>query len=286
MLGSFRMPVTNQPKLLNMEMKRLTREADELIRKVVARYNSLYAPNGNISQLELDLLLDDLKLMYEKFKTIGILNLQKQHEEHLPVVAPTPAKSIEQVEQAPPAPPVMEKEAEKAEPVMDELVQKEEIAEEVKETETPVQEVIEENPVKPSEPESRETPLPAAAVTYTQPEPTATTLADRYRNEQKSIGEAISSGTGNDGSLGSKLGHNSVADLKSVIGLAEKFAFVNELFSGDTLAYEKAIVQLNSATRLIEAEAYLGTLKLNHRWPSDSPQAALLTNIVRRKFNQ
>lgn len=286
MLGSFQMPATKQPKLLNMEMKRLTREADELIRKVVARYNSLYAPNGNISQLELDLLLDDLKLMYEKFKTIGILNLQKQHEDHLPVVPPTPAKSIEQVEQAPPAPPVMEKEAEKAEPVRDELVQKEEIAEEVKEAEAPIQEVIEETPVKPSEPETIETVVPSAAATYVQPEPTATTLADRYRNEQKSIGDTISSSTGNDGSLGSRLGHNSVTDLKSVIGLAEKFAFVNELFGGDTLAYEKAIVQLNSAARLNEAEAYLGTLKLNHRWPSDSPQAALLANIVRRKFNQ
>lgn len=286
MLGSFRMPATNQPKLLNMEMKRLTREADELIRKVVARYNSLYAPNGNISQLELDLLLDDLKLMYEKFKTIGLLNLQKQQEEHLPVVPPTPAKSIEQVEQALPAPPVMEKEPEKAEPVRDEIVQKEEVTEAVQEAEVPVQEEIEETPVKSSEPEAIETAVPSTAASYVQHEPTATTLADRYRNEQKSIGETISSATGNDGSLGSRLGHNSVTDLKSVIGLAEKFAFVNELFGGDTLAYEKAIIQLNGAARLNEAEAYLGTLRLNHRWPADSQLAILLTNIIKRKFNQ
>lgn len=274
-------------------MKRLTREADELIRKVVARYNSLYSPNGSISQLELDLLLDDLKLMYEKFKTIGILNLQKQNEEHMPVVPPAFSKSVEPAEQTPPSQPVMAKVPEKPEPVREEVIQKEEIVESVMEAETPVMEVIENAPVTPSEPETSEKTVQAAATqtpsttpSQIQHEQNTTTLADRYRNEQKSIGETISPVSGNDGSLGSRLGHNSVSDLKSVIGLAEKFAFVNELFGGDTLAYEKAIVQLNSAGRLAEAEAYLGTLKLNHRWPADSPQAALLTEIIKRKFNQ
>jgi hypothetical protein len=69
-----------------------------------------------------------------------------------------------------------------------------------------------------------------------------------------------------------------------VIGLAEKFSFVNELFGGDPIAYDKAINQLNGASRLAEAEAYLGTLRLNHKWPAESPQAVLLADIIRRKF--
>jgi hypothetical protein len=66
--------------------------------------------------------------------------------------------------------------------------------------------------------------------------------------------------------------------------LAEKFSFINELFGGDPLAYEKAIVQLNGASRLTEAEAYLGTLRLNHKWPADSVQADLLSDLIHRKF--
>ena len=94
----------------------------------------------------------------------------------------------------------------------------------------------------------------------------------------------MSSGTGNDESLGSRLGHQHVSDLKSVIGIADKFSFINELFGGDPLAYEKAIIQLNGAKSLTEAEAYLGTLRLNHKWPVDSSQATTLIEIIRRKF--
>jgi hypothetical protein len=79
--------------------------------------------------------------------------------------------------------------------------------------------------------------------------------------------------------------HQPIEDLKSVIALAEKFTFINELFGGDPLSYEKAIVQLNGAARLAEAEAYLGTLRLNYKWPVNSPEANRLTEIIQRKFN-
>lgn len=65
-----------------MDLNRLTRDADDLIRKVVSRYNQLYVPAGQISQVELDLLLDDMRKLYDTFKTIGQVNLDLKNSAH------------------------------------------------------------------------------------------------------------------------------------------------------------------------------------------------------------
>jgi hypothetical protein len=70
-----------------MDLNQLTRDADELIRKVVSRYNQLYVPAGNISQVELDLMLDDMRRLYETFKTIGYVNLSLQNASNKPEVS-------------------------------------------------------------------------------------------------------------------------------------------------------------------------------------------------------
>jgi hypothetical protein len=69
-----------------MDLNRLTRDADDLIRKVVSRYNQLYVPAGQISQVELDLLLDDMRKLYDTFKTIGQVNLDLKNSAHKPEV--------------------------------------------------------------------------------------------------------------------------------------------------------------------------------------------------------
>lgn len=75
-----------------MDLNLLTRDADNLIRKVVSRYNQLYVPAGQISQVELDLLLDDLRKLYDTFKTIGQVNLTLQQDQVKPEV--TVASSV------------------------------------------------------------------------------------------------------------------------------------------------------------------------------------------------
>lgn len=69
-----------------MDLNLLTRDADNLIRKVVSRYNQLYTPAGHISQVELDLMLDDMRKLYDTFKTIGQVNLTLQQGGNKPEV--------------------------------------------------------------------------------------------------------------------------------------------------------------------------------------------------------
>lgn len=254
-----------------MEMNRLTREADELIRRIVARYNSLYSPSGSVSQIELDLMLEDIRSMYEKFRLIGQLNLQHQSQDIRKPSTPAPAATTEPT-------------ASKPEPPVEKTVQHEPEAEpdEMESNAARSETVQEDTSVISTQHEQS----PAYQDNAPSHEPEHPILAERYKSDQKSLGEVISAGSVQDDNLGSRLGNTPVTDLKSVIGLAEKFAFINELFGGDPLAYEKAIVQLNGSSRLAEAEAYLGTLRLNHRWPADSQMAGVLAEIVRRKFNQ
>jgi len=70
-----------------MDLNRLTHDADDLIRKVVSRYNLLYVPAGHISQVELDLMLEDLRKLYDTFKTIGQVSLTLQNTIKKPEVS-------------------------------------------------------------------------------------------------------------------------------------------------------------------------------------------------------
>jgi hypothetical protein len=90
-----------------MDLNLLTRDADNLIRKVVSRYNQLYVPAGHISQVELDLMLDDLRKLYDTFKTIGQVNLTLQQGENKPEVTvgtPMQTKSSDVTQNVSPAP--------------------------------------------------------------------------------------------------------------------------------------------------------------------------------------
>ncbi len=284
-------------------MNRLTREADELIRKVVARYNNLYSASGTVSQLELDLMLDDLRQMYDKFKTISLYNLQHQHLElpKSPKISTTETQAAASITEEPIQPDPVQEDKTQASPEAD-------LKPEV--MPGPVTGAAEENfqaePDMPGEivvqslTENKQADEEAEEIASTVVQhPTlekdensmrehiqnSQTLADRFRKDQKSLSDVISSATTTESSLGARLGHATVTDLKSVIGLAEKFAFINELFNGDALSYEKAIVQLNGCSHLTEAETYLATLRLNSGWPADSPLVHLLYDIVRRRFN-
>ena len=87
-----------------MDLNRLTRDADDLIRKVVSRYNQLYVPAGSISQLELDLMLDDMRKLYDTFKTIGQVHLTLQNETARPEVLVNKQLPAEPTYQTPPIP--------------------------------------------------------------------------------------------------------------------------------------------------------------------------------------
>ncbi len=89
---------------------------------------------------------------------------------------------------------------------------------------------------------------------------------------------------GEDNSLAAKLQQNPVRDLKSVIGINDKFLFVNELFGGSMEKYNKSVDNLNDLKTLNGAMIYLNELKIELQWNSSNEAYKKLKELVSRKF--
>ena len=89
---------------------------------------------------------------------------------------------------------------------------------------------------------------------------------------------------GEDNSLAAKLQQNPVRDLKAVIGINDKFLFVNELFGGSMEKYNQAIENLNDLKTLNGAMIYLNELKIELQWNSSNEAYQKLRELVNRKF--
>lgn len=87
-----------------------------------------------------------------------------------------------------------------------------------------------------------------------------------------------------DHTLAAKLQQNPVRDLKSVIGINDKFLFVNELFGGSMEKYNKSVENLNDLKTLNGAMIYLNELKIELQWNSSNEAYQKLTELVKRKF--
>ena len=89
---------------------------------------------------------------------------------------------------------------------------------------------------------------------------------------------------GEDHSLAAKLQQTPARDLKSAIGINDKFLFVNELFGGSMEKYNKSIENLNDLKTLNGAMIYLNELKIELQWNSSNEAYQKLKDLVSRKF--
>ncbi len=85
-------------------------------------------------------------------------------------------------------------------------------------------------------------------------------------------------------SIVEKLQSKRIESLKSVIGINDKFYFINELFAGNTQKYEDIIYTLNNFKKLEDAMVYFSTLKYKFSWNEDSDAYIKLSQMLERKF--
>jgi len=296
-----------------MDLNRLTRDADDLIRKVVSRYNQLYVPAGSISQLELDLMLDDLRKLYDTFKNIGHINLTLQNSllrpevkintaipadsQNAAPVEPTyynkehfnsPEPAQEPLQPIQEAEPVTEKgldyateQTDKSEPDPEIIVPAESEEAFVTESEFEPEPVHKEQEQatpemeKPVE-ESFENSIPA------NPQPVPGMLADKFNTGNKSLSETMASSQ-NQGGMGSRILFQPIADLNTGIGLNDKFSFISDLFGNNTVQYDEAIMRINKAVNLDEANWILQKYH-SAVWEQKHESLARLKDFVKRRF--
>ncbi len=292
-----------------MDINLLTRNADDLIRKVVSRYNQLYAPAGTVSQLELDLMLDDLRKLYDTFKIIAQVSLTQQNTVNRSEVSVNtkvtsesqnePAKAPSIKEETSPAP---EKESPLPEPQA-ELVMEPEVEPE------PETHAMAESEIKPAQFENNtaavttpdeesgvpeaEDPLASADTLSPQkesvkttasndPDPGSAMLADRFNTSNKMLSESMASSQPQS-VVGSRLLLQPISDLTTGIGLNDKFNFINELFGNNPLQYEEAIIRINKAVNNDEAGWILHKYHTSD-WDQKADTLARLKDFIKRRF--
>ncbi|MDD3741962.1 MAG: hypothetical protein PHH30_12065 [Bacteroidales bacterium] len=72
-----------------------------------------------------------------------------------------------------------------------------------------------------------------------------------------------------------------VSDIKSAIGVGDRFLFVRELFVGNSDAFEETVTHLNSLSSFEEAQKFLDS-KFN--WDRSQSTVTSFLNIVKRRY--
>ena len=128
------------------------------------------------------------------------------------------------------------------------------------------------------------TPAPQPAVEPEQPKVQSPLVA-----EKRVLGEVLKSDAE---VLNATLGGNvqrdlatkivSGSDLRSQIGINDRFMFIRELFNNNESLYEQTLNDLNQETDLNEALIYIGE---NFRWRGDSHAAQQFINMLMKKLS-
>ncbi len=110
------------------------------------------------------------------------------------------------------------------------------------------------------------------------------TIGDLYMQEDNSLHKRISDQK-EDRSIGARMQQEPISSLRDVIGVNEKFLFINELFQGDIQAYNEAIARLNEMGGVKEAFDYLNKLGMEYAWDAGRSKTTIekLANYVQRK---
>jgi len=114
---------------------------------------------------------------------------------------------------------------------------------------------------------------------------TNTRIADRFAATDNTLHKRLAAQK-EDRSLGVRLQMTPINNLKEAIGVNEKFLFINELFGGNIQVYNEAIAKLNSFQNIDQSFEYLNDLGKTHEW--DESQSAqtieMLAGFVMRRY--
>lgn len=80
--------------------------------------------------------------------------------------------------------------------------------------------------------------------------------------------------------------HSYPIDIRTVIGINDKYLFINELFADDKSAYDEAIKKLNSHTNIDDATKWVRSeLHSRYNWNEDDETVQSFYNVLISSFS-
>jgi hypothetical protein len=108
-------------------------------------------------------------------------------------------------------------------------------------------------------------------------------LANKFENEETLHKHIAAKAPGE--TVAENLFRKPIKDLKSAIGINEKFLFINQLFDGNLQDYSEVIEKLNNAGSLDTAKQMLSAdLARRFNWETGDPHVRSFTELVERRF--
>jgi hypothetical protein len=84
--------------------------------------------------------------------------------------------------------------------------------------------------------------------------------------------------------LAERMQKTKIDDLNKVIGLNQKFLFMNSLFEGENNSYNDAIEKLNRMPTVADARHYIRELAYIYSWNFEDPNVVLFTEYIERRY--
>jgi len=167
---------------------------------------------------------------------------------------------------------------EKKAPVIEEKIKEDEIfVIEEKQDEIPPPIVVEnkKTPIEKKEVKA-ETVQPPVKETKTEQSTPPVTLGDKLMTGNQSLYDTLSKEKS-----ATSLFQQPVKDIKSAIGINDRFYFQRELFEGNAELFNSAVEQLNSMENMESAMAFLAG---NFTWDEDNDAVKSFMDIVKRRY--
>lgn len=319
-----------------MSINIIKEEIDILIDTIREQHNIVKEYKGRIPQIELDIVMSNVRDLYEYLNELNKINNLRRTQQPIEVsteildkIAHTKKeKTLEEVKEVVQEPIIdkevfatetieallvevltpelvsivedpqisVEKEEEVAgvitpeeviiapteeeiKPKTDDVVLIEEVEEiviEAEEQKEPDSKKEAKEPKKPSKSEK-----PAIMDMFADSEKTS--LSDKFKDEKKSLNEKLGEEK-KEKSLADKIQKKPIKDLKTAIGINDKFIFINELFKGSLQEYNKAIETINAYNSDSEAFLFIEELKGKYNWEEKADVYVKLEEFVLRKF--
>lgn len=141
-------------------------------------------------------------------------------------------------------------------------------------------------PVRPSIPTGATLFDPPPAQPAPAPEPQNTIRRELNELASKPAASLNDRFSSNKLEVGEKIGNKGVPDLKSAIGINDKFQFMDALFRNDKDMYERSLKTINECASLQEAEYWIEReLKIKLGWDESDTVAQHFYSLVRKRFS-
>jgi len=110
-----------------------------------------------------------------------------------------------------------------------------------------------------------------------------TIVADKFKDDKVSLNQKLGEEK-KEKTLADKMQKKPIKDLKSAIGINDKFIFINDLFKGSLQEYNHSIEKMNACASVDEAFKIIEELKEKYSWDENLDVYVKLEDFIIRKF--